>query len=120
MSDRLTRLQAQVEEPLLVSSLVNVRYLTGLSSSNAALLVTADGTRLFTDFRYAERARTVPGVEFVQTRRDIHAELPELVQGRVGFEPGALTYARYETLAAGGLELVPRDGLVEAMRAVKD
>jgi Xaa-Pro aminopeptidase len=120
MNGRLAHLQAQVEEPLLVSSLVNVRYLTGLSSSNAALLVTQDGTRLYTDFRYAERARVVPGVEFVQTRRDIYAELPELVQGRVGFEPGALTYTRYATLAAGGLELVPRDGLVEAMRAVKD
>jgi len=120
MNDRLTRLQAEVEEPLLVSSLVNVRYLTGLGSSNAALLVTSDGTRLYTDFRYAERAREVPGVEFVQTRRNIYAELPELVQGRIGFEPNALTYERYSTLAAGGLELVPRHGLVEALRAVKD
>jgi Xaa-Pro aminopeptidase len=118
--ERLTRLQAQVEEPLLVSNLVNVRYLTGLASSNAALLVSPDGTRLFTDFRYAERARALPGVEFVQTRRDIYAELPSLVDGRVGFEPATLTYARYQTLAAGGLELVPRPGLVEAMRAVKD
>jgi Xaa-Pro aminopeptidase len=120
MSERLARLQQQVEEPLLVSSLVNVRYLTGLASSNAALLITAEGTRLYTDFRYAERARAVPGVEFVQTRRDIYAELPSLVQGRVGFEPNALTYARYSILQAGGLELVPRTGLVEAMRAVKD
>src|SRR5262249_43022251 len=84
------------------------------------LLVTADGTRLYTDFRYAERARAVPGVEFVQTRRDIYAELPELVQGRIGFEPSALTHARFSILTAGGLELVPRHGLVEAMRAVKD
>jgi Xaa-Pro aminopeptidase len=120
MSDRLARLQGQLEEPLLVSSLVNVRYLTGLASSNAALLVTPDGARLYTDFRYAERARALPGVELVQTRRDIYAELPSLLQGRVGFEPGALTYARYSILEAGGLELVPRHGLVEAMRAVKD
>ncbi len=120
MSERLQRLEAQVEEPLLVSNLVNVRYLTGLASSNAALLVSADGTRLYTDFRYAERARTVPGVEFVQTRRDIYAELPSLVEGPLGFEPAALTYARYQALTAGGLELVPRPGLVESMRAVKD
>lgn len=120
MSTRLERLQAQVEEPLLVSNLVNVRYLTGLASSNAALLVAADGTRLYTDFRYAERARTVRGVEFVQTRRDLYAELPSLVDGPIGFDPATLTYARYQTLADGGLELVPRPGLVEAMRAVKD
>ena len=120
MSERLARLQEQVEEPLLVSSLVNVRYLTGLASSNAALLVTPEGSRLYTDFRYAERARAVQGVELVETRRDIYAELPSLVQGRVGFEPNALSYERYAILEGGGLELVPRHGLVEAMRAVKD
>lgn len=120
MSGRLARLQARLEEPLLVSSLVNVRYLTGLASSNAAVLVTPDETRLYTDFRYAQRARDLPGVEFVQTRRDIYAELPSLLQGRVGFEPNALTYARYSTLTAGGIELVPQPGLVEAMRAVKE
>ena len=34
---------------------VNVRYLTGFESSNAALLVEPERVRLFTDFRYAER-----------------------------------------------------------------
>ena len=52
---RVERLQALLEEPLLVTSLVNVRWLTGLASSNAAALVEPDRVRLFTDFRYAER-----------------------------------------------------------------
>lgn len=120
MTDRIARLQGQLEEPLLVSSLVNVRYLTGLASTNVALLVEPDGARIFTDFRYAERARAIPGVELVQTKRDIYPQLPSLVSGRIGFEPGALSYDRYASLTAGGLELVPRRGLVEAMRAVKD
>jgi Xaa-Pro aminopeptidase len=120
MSDRLDRLRAELEEPLLVSSLVNVRYLTGLASSNAALLVEPDGARLYTDFRYAELARAIPGVELVQTRRDIYAELPSLLEGRIAFEPSVLSYERYSLLAAGGIELVPRRGLVEAMRALKD
>ncbi len=117
---RLARLQAQLEEPLLVSSLVNVRYLTGLASSNAVLLVEPDGARLFTDFRYAERAREIPDVALVETRRDIYAVLPELLEGRIAFEPTVLTYERWSLLAAGGIELVPRRGVVEAMRAVKD
>ena len=51
---RIERLAALLDEPLLVTSGVNVRYLTGLSSSNAALLVASDGdATLFTDFRYA-------------------------------------------------------------------
>jgi Xaa-Pro aminopeptidase len=117
---RLARLQEAIESPLLVSNLVNVRYLTGLASSNAALLVESERVRLFTDFRYAERAREVPDVELVVTRRDIYAELPSLIDVPVEFEPTALTYARYELLTAGGLELVPHAGLVEAMRAVKE
>ena len=56
MSDRLARLAALLEEPLLVTSPVNVRYLTGFSSSNAALVVEPERTRLFTDFRYREAA----------------------------------------------------------------
>ena len=40
--------------------------------------------------------------------------------GRVGFEAESLAYARYEALAAGGIELVARRGLVEQLREVKD
>ncbi len=120
MSDRLARIQTGLEEPLLVSNLVNVRYLTGLDSSNAALLVEPDRARLYTDFRYLERARAVEDVEVVETRRDIYAQLPELLEGRIGFEPNTVTYERYALLATGGLDLVPRQGQVEALRAVKE
>ena len=120
MTDRIARLQSQLEEPLLVSNLVNVLYLTGLSSSNAVLLIEPDAAKIFTDFRYAERARAIPGVELVQTRRNIYLQLPSLISGRIGFEPSSLTYDRYATLTEGGLELVPRKGLVEGLRAVKD
>jgi Xaa-Pro aminopeptidase len=76
--------------------------------------------RLFSDFRYAEAARAVEGVEFVETRRSLFASLAELLDGRIGFEADAVTYAGWETLGSDGLELVPRRGLVEALRAVKD
>jgi Xaa-Pro aminopeptidase len=76
--------------------------------------------RLFTDFRYAERAREVEGVEFEETARYIYSELPEWLPGRVAFEADALTYANYELLRDGGLELVPRRGIVESLRKVKE
>ena len=118
---RVERLQASLEEPLLVSNLVNVRYLVGFDSSNAALVVEAKRVRLFSDFRYAELGRAVEGVEFVETKRSLYAALAELLEGEIGFEADDLTYGRWETLSAGGrLELVPRRGLVEALRAVKD
>src|SRR5689334_25179613 len=86
MTDRLERLRERLEEPLLVTNLVNVRYLCGFDSSNAALLVEPDRVRLITDFRYIEEARAVPDVEAVQTKRALIAELAETLVGRVGFE----------------------------------
>ncbi|MFC7587475.1 aminopeptidase P family N-terminal domain-containing protein [Nonomuraea antimicrobica] len=59
-------LPAREVHALLVTSPVNVRYLTGLASSNAAVLVRADGTAMLaTDNRYIEAARglEVPAVE---------------------------------------------------------
>jgi Xaa-Pro aminopeptidase len=117
---RLERLQASLEEPLLVSNLVNVRYLAGFDSSNAALVVEPERVRLFSDFRYAELGRSIQGVEFVETKRSLYAALAELLEGGHGFEADDLTYGKWEMLSAGGLELVPRRGLVEALRAVKD
>ena len=43
---RIERLAGGLDEPLLVTSLVNVRYLTGFVSSNAAVLVDPAGERL--------------------------------------------------------------------------
>ena len=120
MNDRLERLCGLLDEPLLVSSLVNVRYLTGFGSSNAALLVEPDRVRVFTDFRYAEAARALEGVEYVRTRRDLYLDLAALLEGEVAFEANVLTYERHAILSGAGLDLVPRKGLVESLRAVKD
>jgi Xaa-Pro aminopeptidase len=120
VSERVERLRASLEEPLLVTTGVNVRYLTGLNSSNVALLVDEERALLFTDFRYAEAARAVEGTEFVQTQRSVLKTVAEALEGTVGFEASALTYDGWETLRNGGLELVPRRALVERLRAVKD
>jgi Xaa-Pro aminopeptidase len=120
VSERIERLRAKLELPLLVSSRVNVRYLTGLDSSNAALLVEPRRVRLFTDFRYIEAAREVQSVEAVQTRRNLYADLAELLAGEIGFEAPALSVDVHEALARGDLRLVPTRGLVEALREVKD
>ena len=120
MNDRVARLRERLEEPLLVTTGKNVVYLAGFESSNAALLVEPDRVRLFTDFRYIAAARAVEGVEVVQTKRAVIGELAQLLDGRIGFEAGTVTYAQYQTLAGGGLDLVPRTGLVESLRAVKD
>ena len=120
MNERVDALRGALEEPLLVTAPANVRYLTGFVSSNAALLVEPERVRLFTDFRYGEAAGAVDGVEVELLKRNLFGNLAQLLNGPIGFEAPALTYAAWETLAGGEAELIPRRGLVETLRAVKD
>jgi Xaa-Pro aminopeptidase len=119
---RIERLASLLDEPLLVTSGVNIRYLIGLSSSNAALLVDSDGeATLFTDFRYAQKAKALDGVRFEQTARAVITDLAARLAGRtIAIEAHVLTVASHEALTDGGVETVPRQGLVERLRAVKD
>jgi Xaa-Pro aminopeptidase len=119
VNDRIARLREQLEQPLLVTNPTNVRYLVGFESSNCALFVEDDRTRLFTDFRYIQAAREVEGVEPVMTKRDLITELADQLSGRIAFER-VLPYGLYEVLRDGGLDLVPTSGSVEKLRAVKD
>ena len=121
IDDRVERLRERLEEEaFLVSDEANVRYLSGLVSSNAALLVEPERVRIFTDFRYAEKARAVEGAEFVETKRDLYLSLAEELSGPIAFEATSLTFERYARLHAGGIEPVPTYGVVEELRAVKD
>lgn len=120
MSPRLERLRSSLGEPLLVTNPTNILYLIGFKSTNAALLVEPERVLLFTDFRYAEAARNVDGVQFEETKRALLADLAERLSGRIAFEADAVSYAGYEALRGGALELVPRRAVVERLRAVKD
>ena len=108
----------------LVTAPVNVRYLTGLVSSSAALLVGLDSAHLFTDARYGEAAKSVPGVEAVVLERNLFGELAgvlhEYTAGPVGFESQRVTVAGHESLAKSSVSLEPFAGVLEAIRAVKD
>jgi Xaa-Pro aminopeptidase len=120
MTSRIDRLRASLDEPLLVTNRTNVFYLVGFKSSNAALHVEHDRVRLFTDFRYREQAAAVEGAEVVEVERSLTRGIAKHVSGRVGFEAATMTYAEWDALRAEGLELVPRTGAVEKLRAIKE
>jgi Xaa-Pro aminopeptidase len=120
VSTRIDRLAALLEEPLLVTNPTNILYLTGFRTSNGALLVEPGRVRLFSDFRYAAAARSVQGVEFHETKRALLRDLSERLSGPIGFESAFVSFSGHQTLAAGAVEPVPRAGLVESLRAVKD
>ncbi|MGA0122332.1 MAG: M24 family metallopeptidase [Gaiellales bacterium] len=115
-------------DALVVTDLLNVRYLSGYTGSNGIVVVSADRAVLVTDFRYQEAVgplRAVLDVEILD--RDILARTAAGLAGlapraaRVGFE-ASLAYGlveRVRGLASNGVELVPVDGLVEGLRRVK-
>ncbi len=121
MSTRLEALSERLDAPLLITNLTNIFYLTGFDASNAALYVEPGGAAtLYTDFRYAESARDIAGVELEVTKRALLADLGGRLKGKVQFEADALPYAEWERLAAGKAKLIPTAGIVAAVRAVKE
>ena len=114
-------------QAVLVTRLVNVRYLTGFSGSNAQFLLSADDARFLTDFRYQEQsAKEVPGVERTIYTTSFYdhfgAACADLGVTRVGFEAAGVTYQFYRELGekTPGVELVPIGPEVEQLRWVKD
>lgn len=131
-ADRAGRLEAAVAEreldALLVTNLVNVRWLCGFTGSNAAALVGATGRVFLTDFRYLTQAADQVGDGW---QRRIGPDLLQLAAGelggaeplRLGFDDTDLTvrqHARLRELAPAGVELVAAGGAVEELRAVKE
>ncbi|MFL6240707.1 MAG: M24 family metallopeptidase [Actinomycetes bacterium] len=129
-ADRCARLRTDTTalevDALLVTRLVNVRYLTGFTGSHAALLLLADTAVLATDGRYDTQAREqAPDVDLV-IERDLARVLADRAVAagakRIAFEEHDTTVAAYDGLSsvADGAELVRMGQPVEALRAVKD
>ena len=117
------RLAEHGVEAVLVTDLLNVRYLTGFTGSNAALLVGSDedSTLFCTDGRYTtQSAAEVPDVQRIIERASDVA-LAGRARGRLGFEAGAVTVVAHRALVdASQAELVETQELVEGLRAIKD
>lgn len=109
---------------MLVTELVNVRYLTGFTGTNGACVCGPDVRLLLTDFRYTERAAAeVDGWEVVTVRDDWLGGIAARLFGRVGFEDDKVAVRTHERLRAKlpeGVELSAAAGAVEALRRVKD
>jgi Xaa-Pro aminopeptidase len=115
-------------DAILVTRLVNVRYLSGFTGSNAALLIRADDDTpvLATDGRYrTQAAQQVPDAEIVIERACgpfLAGRAASLGVRRLGFESHVVTVEGFDSLAkaSGEAELVRAAGMVEALREVKD
>src|ERR687893_2763999 len=87
-ADRLVDLLGERElDCLLVTNMVNVRYLTGFTGTNGACVVTPERRLFLTDFRYVAQAQEqVRDFERLPAGRELATDLVEHLHGRAGFD----------------------------------
>lgn len=110
---------------LVISSPVNVRYLTGFTGSNASVLLTETDSILVTDGRYIDQARTEASDLVVLRARETDSEaVSEAVRlgaARIALEAEHVSWADHDALsAATASRLIPTRGVVEKLRRHKD
>ncbi len=127
---RVSRLRALMRrsgvEALLILDLKNIRYLTGFSGSDGALLVGAGKPVLLVDGRYLTQAgKQAPEARAV-LYRDKVSGIADALSARgikhVGFEPAAATVELHSALRrkAKNVRWKPLPSDLGAIRAVKD
>jgi Xaa-Pro aminopeptidase len=129
-ADRVAETLAEREaDYLLVTDLVNVRWLTGFTGSSGAAVVGREGDRRFiTDFRYlTQSAEQLDPVWEREIAVDLLAGIAKGLPGtgdlRLAFEDAHVSVKDHGKLAGmlrAGIELVPAGQAIEALRAVKD
>ena len=113
-------------DALLVTSLANVRYLTGFAGSNAAVLATSSDTHFFTDPRYGTDASRQVTCKVHVAKKPLTDAVAGILKRnrlkRIGFEPAWLNIEQHEKLKKRlppGASLHATDGIVEELRMVK-
>jgi Xaa-Pro aminopeptidase len=125
------KLAEQGLDGIFISQPENRFYLSGFNGSAGYLFITAKLAVLATDFRYVEQSKIqAPDYELMQITGKVEEWFPKLVGQsgikRLGFEGENITFSfgrqLMEALKKAGLEieLVSHDGLVEAIRVIKE
>ncbi len=132
-SARLAALAASLDaahlDGLLLTSLANIRYLTGFSGSSALLFLTSREVVFITDFRYQTQVAEEVGdlarvlIEGQSLWSGLWQQLAAMPQVQiVGFESSHLLHRDFQRLleAGGRWQWRPTADLVEALRECKD
>lgn len=130
--EKLRRLLSEKNlDGFFISQPDNRVYLSGFNGSAGYLLITAGEKLLATDFRYLEQVKTqAPDYTLFRMTGVAGEWFTGLTGGfgisRLGFESGDISHAQYRQLtealkkAGSPIILVPENGLVENLRAVKE
>jgi Xaa-Pro aminopeptidase len=116
-------------DALIVTSLINARWLTGFTGSNVTVVVTHDLAVLITDGRYQIQGRSEldaagSAVDLLVTANGTEAELSSLLVTceRVGLEAANISWERKNQIAEvlPSADLVPLVATIEKLRQIKD
>lgn len=113
-------------DALLFSNLPNIRYLSGFSGSEGALLLTRENGWFLCDSRYTAQARAevveCEVRQFSDKQDAVRDLIDELKVTRLGFEASHTTVEAFMDLSGKlqGCEMVPVGSKVDQIRACKD
>lgn len=118
------RLAEERIDGLLITDLVNVKYLSGFTGTSGYLIITKKHAIFTTDFRYEEQAKAeVKGcsvrIESSERSGEVRDVCAEYGIRTLGFEENAVTYGAYRKLSKRKIKLRPVGNIVESIRAVK-
>jgi len=135
VNNRLQKLRSQFAEKeidaIFVTQSENRRYLSGFDGSAGFLIISAQKAVLATDFRYTEQAITeAPDFEILRIANNIGDWFPSLIREmgikKPGFEACDVSFHFHRQLNDAlkkkrlAVKMVPVNGMVEAVRAVKE
>jgi len=121
----LARLREARANAIAVTALANVRYLSGFTGSNGALLITPERRLLFTDPRYEIQAAQESDCEVKIGKgpllKEVSGWIKRLRLTAVAFERNRISFEEHERLKefTGGVRLKPVSDVVEGLRMVK-
>ena len=122
LASRLPELRC---DAFFTSALPNVRYLSGFTGSNAALLVAVGKATLFTDPRYQVQATRESDCEVKIATRPVLSDVCKVLTRRkyktIGIERNRISFEEYEQLKSFSprIRLKALSDVVETLRMVK-
>ncbi|MBI3754654.1 MAG: aminopeptidase P family protein [Deltaproteobacteria bacterium] len=130
MNLRLKKIQERLAiwkiDALLITTMENIRYLSGFTGSSGVIIITSEQAFFLTDSRYAEQSKNEVGRLKIKIYKkqieDVACLINKLKPRAIGFEAKGLVYETYRRLKAliHGKRLIPVSEDIYRIRARKD
>ena len=128
-TDRANRIQSQLirhdRYALLILDLKHIRYLSGFSGSDGALLISNRAVFLFVDGRYTTQAAQESQAEIIEYREkivDVAETIVKMGFQEIGFDSAGISFEQYTSLVSNlqNIQTVAIARELETIRCIKD